>query len=86
MAAPRTYHHLGRFPLWDWYSIRIEDDLDELGQGSKHVVFCSTIHMHPEHRVTFCWDAQQFTDEEILHDAQLYTYLSGRYGSDLTRS
>lgn len=72
-----TYNVLNNRPLWDWYSIRIE----EIG-GSKHVFFQSRIHLNKELHVSFQFSTE-FSDWEILNDRDLITWVFNRYGSEI---
>lgn len=80
-AAPRIHHHLEGRPLWDWYSIRIEDHEENI----KKVFFLSRIHVNKEKEMTFCYSASHFSDHAILYDRTLVSKLIEMYGPDLTR-
>jgi len=74
----RTYKTLQGHKLLPWYSIRIETR-----GGSKHVTFCSRVHVNTEVEVGFCYDAYQFSDHQILADRDLMTWVINRYGVSL---
>jgi hypothetical protein len=71
-----TFFH-GR-NLQPWYRILIEER-----DGSKHVTFCSRIHVHKEVTASFSYDAKCFTDYQILNDHSLVTWVYDRYGADI---
>jgi hypothetical protein len=74
----RTYTQLNGRELQRWFSIRIE------ARGlHKYVTFCSTIHVNREVTASFSYDAECFTDYQILNDHSLVTWVYVRYGTDI---
>lgn len=74
----RTYNFLRGRNLQPWYSIRIEER-----DGSKYVTFCSRIHVQKEVTASFSYNAECFTDYQILDDHSLVTWVYARYGTDI---
>lgn len=73
-----TYKILGHYALQPWYSVEITEPDTE---GSKHVLFHSTIHKNMPVKLTFCF-ASTFTDHSILHDRDVMTKFIQHFGSD----
>lgn len=69
------YSWLGGQRLQHWYKIRIENNGD-----TKHIVFCSKIHVNKEVKVNFGFASNSFTDKDVLNDRDLMAWVLNRYG------
>lgn len=74
----RFYDHLGGRPLADTYKIQIE----ELPDKTKKVYFCSKIHIPRRSELTWTY-RPEFTDVEILCDAQVIHKFHQMFGRDV---
>ena len=71
-----TYNTLGRHRLKPWHTVEITPPDAE---GSKHVLFHSTIHKNMPAKLTFCF-AHTFTDHQILNDHSVMTKFIEHFG------
>lgn len=72
------YKRLGKHTLLDWYGVEITAPDAE---GSKHVLFHSSIHKNMPVKLTFCF-SDRFTDSEILNDHSVMTKFIAHFGVD----
>ena len=72
------YNTLGNHRLQPWFQVEITEPDSE---GSKHVLFHSTIHKNMPVKLTFCF-ANTFTDHQILNDRDVMTKFIEHFGAD----
>ena len=69
------YKSLDGRPLKSYLQVEIREE-----NGSKHVIFHSTIHVNKQRKLTFCF-SKDFTDAEILKDYSVIKKAWELYGN-----
>lgn len=79
MVLKTEHTWLGDRPLKPWYKVVIIRDPE---RDVVKVEFHSRIHINPVTWPSFCWSTG-FTDQQILKDHNLITWVIKRYGADI---